>query len=134
MDDSTPSIDITAFNRTGTLVPVDSLPEEYRQLINDAKKRAVAAGALSPSYLIPQLDGDDDEVRPQRVFENNNDAFAMLTFLYTSNRMKMRSTLIWMILTTTMMMARVPKIWSISYFVCMIRLVSTCIAGKPLFF
>lgn len=82
MDDSTPSIDITAFNRTGTLVPVDSLPEEYRQLINDAKKRAVAAGALSPSYLIPQLDGDDDEVRPQRMFENNYDAFAKLTHFF----------------------------------------------------
>jgi len=61
MDDGTSSIDITAFNRIGTLVPVDSLPEEYRQLINAAKQRAVAAGALDPSYLIPQLDGDDDE-------------------------------------------------------------------------
>lgn len=62
VDDFAPSIDITAFSRTGTLVPVDSLPEEYQRLINDAKRRAVAAGALSPSYLIPQLDGDDDEV------------------------------------------------------------------------
>lgn len=61
VDDFAPSIDITAFSRTGTLVPVDSLPEEYQRLINDAKRRAVAAGALSPSYLIPQLDGDDDE-------------------------------------------------------------------------
>jgi hypothetical protein len=62
MDNSTSPLDVTAFNRGGTLIPVDTLPEEYQQLIHEAKKRAVAAGALDPSYLIPQLDGDDDEV------------------------------------------------------------------------
>jgi transcription initiation factor TFIIA large subunit len=63
MDDSTSAIDITAVNSDGTLIPVETLPEEYQQLIHEAKKRAVAAGALSPSYLIPQLDGEDDEVK-----------------------------------------------------------------------
>lgn len=62
IDGSNSPIDVTAFNRGGTLIPVDTLPEEYQQLILEAKKRAVAAGALDPSYLIPQLDGDDDEV------------------------------------------------------------------------
>jgi hypothetical protein len=54
IDGSTSPIDVTA------------LPEEYQQLILEAKKRAVAAGALDPSYLIPQLDGEDDEVWRQK--------------------------------------------------------------------
>jgi urate oxidase len=44
------------------LIPVDELPEEYQNIVREAKERAIAAGALSPSYRIPQLDGDDDEV------------------------------------------------------------------------
>ncbi|KAM3583216.1 transcription factor IIA subunit alpha [Umbelopsis sp. WA50703] len=59
--DDTNVLDITAFNHTGKLIPVDELPEEYQNIVREAKERAIAAGALSPSYRIPQLDGDDDE-------------------------------------------------------------------------
>ncbi|KAG2174133.1 hypothetical protein INT43_004153 [Umbelopsis isabellina] len=60
-NDDPNGFDISAFNQTGKLIPVDELPEQYQKLVRDAKERAIAAGALSPSYRIPQLDGDADE-------------------------------------------------------------------------
>ncbi|CAO3692641.1 unnamed protein product [Umbelopsis ramanniana] len=73
-DGSTSPIDVTAFSRGGTLIPVDTLPEEYQQLILEAKKRAVAAGALDPSYLIPQLDGEDDEPDEDEINSDLDDS------------------------------------------------------------
>lgn len=58
---TSPSISFTATSSTGEQLSLDSLPDNIKQLMRDAKARAIKAGALNPNVKIPQVDGEGDD-------------------------------------------------------------------------
>lgn len=54
-------ITFTASSFSGEPLALDSLPESVKELMKEAKDRAVKAGAISKRSRIAQLDGESDE-------------------------------------------------------------------------
>jgi hypothetical protein len=58
-----PEISFTASSFSGEPLTLDSLPDSVKELMKEARERAIRAGALKSKTRIPQLDGEgDDEV------------------------------------------------------------------------
>lgn len=59
-------LEFSATSSSGEAVPLASLPGDIKQLMRDARDRAIKAGAISSKARIPQLDGEgeggDDDI------------------------------------------------------------------------
>lgn len=56
-----PEISFTASSFSGEPLTLDTLPDSVKELMKDARERAIKAGALKSKTRIPQLDGEGDE-------------------------------------------------------------------------
>lgn len=57
---------------SGQPIALDALPESVKELMREAKERAIKAGALSKKTRIPQLDGEGDEDEEDQTQQSNN--------------------------------------------------------------
>lgn len=62
-------MEFSATSSTGEAVPLTSLPGDIKQLMRDARDRAIKAGAISSKARIPQLDGEGEGGVSTRVWE-----------------------------------------------------------------
>lgn len=53
-------MEFSATSSSGEAVPLASLPGDIKQLMRDARDRAIKAGAISSKARIPQLDGEGE--------------------------------------------------------------------------
>ncbi|KAI8087245.1 transcription factor IIA, alpha/beta subunit [Thamnidium elegans] len=56
-----PEISFTASSFSGEPLTLDTLPDSVKELMKDARERAIKAGALKSKTRISQLDGEGDE-------------------------------------------------------------------------
>ncbi|KAF7729364.1 transcription factor IIA subunit alpha [Apophysomyces ossiformis] len=60
-DDGSPQFIFSATSGSGEPLALDTLPESVKQLMREAKEKAIKVGAISSKSRIAQLDGEDDD-------------------------------------------------------------------------
>lgn len=60
-EEQQPEISFTASSFSGEPLTLDTLPDSVKELMKDARERAIKAGALKSKTRISQLDGEGDE-------------------------------------------------------------------------
>jgi transcription initiation factor TFIIA large subunit len=65
-------ITFTASSFSGEPLALESLPESVKELMREARDRAVKAGAISKRSRIAQLDGEAEDTATPAAINNNN--------------------------------------------------------------